>query len=146
MSLLGTGELTLTLQNNDFVPSLPYFDSKYKSLTCDYRDTYFICTPHLLIFGQPVNLFCSWDSLSCTLSVTVMLERCLSFHFNLLPELSVSQQLFHQGSLSVLLGNAGMIEVDWVVHHSANLHNNTCTHRKFTLKCSTQFDVDYIQQ
>lgn len=40
---------------------------------------------------------------------------------NLLPELSISQQLLHHGSLPVLLGNTGMIEIDWVVHHRSDL-------------------------
>lgn len=43
------------------------------------------------------------------------------FHFHLLPELSISQQLLHHCSLPVLLGDPGVVEVHWVVHHSPNL-------------------------
>lgn len=46
---------------------------------------------------------------------------------NLPSELCVSQQLLHHGSLPLLLGNVGMVEVSRVVHHCADLHR-TQTH------------------
>ena len=41
---------------------------------------------------------------------------------NVLSELCVRQQLLHHGSLPLLLGNTGMIEVHSAVHHGRHLH------------------------
>lgn len=47
---------------------------------------------------------------------------------DLLSELSISQQLLHHCSLPLLLGDARMIKVYWIIHHCANLAQNTQTY------------------
>lgn len=49
-----------------------------------------------------------------------------------LSELCISQQLLHHGSLPGLLGNPGMIEVHWIVHHCANLPTHVTHHDGLT--------------